>query len=71
MACFRFRTQDIDFNFINIRIWNGNGWVNGSKLDIVTLAEEPMVPLGSQIRLINCYLTLDRSNKVHAGVSSP
>jgi integrase len=63
MACLRFRTQDIDFDFINIRIWNGKGWGKRGKHDIVTLAEELMVPLRSQIQLVNHYLTLDRSNK--------
>jgi integrase len=67
MECLRLRTQDIDFDFMNIRIWNGKG---GKHL-IVTLAEELLIPLRSQIQLVNHYLSLDRSNKAYAGVYIP
>jgi integrase len=64
MECLRLRTQDIDFDFKNIRIWDGKG----GQHRVVTIAEELMIPLRSQIQLINHYLSLDRSDKAYAGV---
>jgi integron integrase len=67
MECLRLRTQDIDFDFKSIRVWNGKG----GKHRVVTLAEELLSPLRSQIQLVNHYLSLDRSNKSYAGVYMP
>jgi site-specific recombinase XerD len=67
MECLRLHTQDIDFDFMNISIWNGKG----GKHRIVTLAEELLILLRSQIQLVNHYLSLDRTNKAYAGVYMP
>jgi len=67
MECLRLRTQDIDFDFKNIRIWDGKG----GKHRVVTLEEDLMIPLRSQIQLVNHYLSLDRINKSYAGVYMP
>jgi integron integrase len=67
LECLRLRTHDIDFDFKNIRIWNGKG----GKHRIVTLAEELMSPLRSQIQLVNHYLSLDRKTKAYDGVYMP
>lgn len=67
MECLRLRTQDIDFDFKNIRVWNGKG----GKHRVVTLAEELSSPLRSQIQMVNHYLSLDRSNEAYAGVYMP
>ena len=67
MECLRLRTQDIDFDFKNVRVWNGKG----GKHRVVTLAEELTYPLRSQIQMVNHFLSLDRGNKSYAGVYMP
>lgn len=67
MECLRLRTQDIDFDFKNIRVWDGKG----GKHRVVTLADELLSPLRSQIQLVNHFLVLDRGNNSFAGVYMP
>ncbi|MBF7074633.1 integron integrase [Glaciecola sp. MH2013] len=67
MECVRLRTHDIDFDFKNIRVWNGKG----GKHRVVTLSDELLSPLRSQIQFVNHYLSLDRSNPDFGGVFMP
>ena len=67
MEWLRLRAQDIDFDFKNIRIWNDKG----GKHRIVTPSEDLVIPLRSQIQLLNYYLSLDRSSKAFTGVYMP
>jgi integron integrase len=65
--CIRLRTHDIDFDFKSVRVWDGKG----GKHRIVTLSDELIKPLRSQIQLVNHYLALDLTNKEFAGVYMP
>ena len=67
MEWLRLRAQDIDFDFKNIRIWNDKG----GKHRIVAPSEDLVIPLRSQIQLVNHYLSLDRSSKAFAGYTCP
>lgn len=61
------RIQDIDFDYLCVRIWNGKG----NKHRIVTLARELIPLLRNQIIQVNEYLKRDLNNKLFAGVWMP
>ncbi|GEK11736.1 integron integrase [Pseudoalteromonas peptidolytica] len=67
MEAVQLRVQDIDFDYKSIRIWNGKG----NKHRIVTLANELVPLLRSQIIQVNDYLQFDIRNEQYAGVWMP
>jgi len=67
MEAVKIRVHDIDFDYKNIRIWNGKG----NKNRIVTLAEELIPMLRNQIIQVDEYLQLDLKNDAYAGVWMP
>jgi integron integrase len=67
MECMRLRVKDIDFDYKNIRIFNGKG----GKHRIVTLSEKLIPALVSQISMVKAQLEKDKLNEEYAGVYLP
>lgn len=67
MEAIQLRVQDIDFDYKCLRIWNGKG----NKHRIVTLAQELIPLLRSQIMQVSEYLKLDVENEQYSGVWMP
>ena len=63
----RLRVQDIDFDHLQIQVWNGKG----SKHRLTTLAPELVEPLKHQVEQVRLYLGEDRRNGQFAGVYLP
>ena len=63
----RLRVKDIEFDYQQIRIWNGKGY----KHRITTLAPEIVPFLRNQISRVEFYLTQDVQNEQFAGVWLP
>lgn len=67
MECMRLRVKDIDFEFKNVRVWNGKG----GKHRVVTLSENLVEALIAQIKYVKCILQKDKLNANYAGVYLP
>jgi len=67
MEAVRLRIQDIDFDYLSIMIWQGKG----GKHRRVTLAQELVEPLKSQIHHAQQLFNQDINNKDYAGVYLP
>lgn len=67
MECVRLRVQDIDFDFLSIKVWYGKG----GKHRVVTLAEDLIPMLKLQIAKVKRYLTVDHENPDFCGVWLP
>jgi integron integrase len=63
----RLRVKDIDFDHLQIQVWNGKGF----KHRLTTLAPELSVTLQNQIDQVRLYLLEDRQNEQYAGVWMP
>ena len=63
----RLRVKDLDFDHLQIRVWNGKGF----KHRLTTLAPELVTPLKKQIKLIQRVLADDLENSQYAGVWMP
>lgn len=67
MEAVRLRTQDLDFDHFQVRVWNGKGF----KHRITTLAPELVDPVRAQIRRVSHLLEADLENPQYAGVWMP
>lgn len=67
MESVRLRVQDIDFDYLAIRIWQGKGGKNRT----VTLAKELVEPLKLQIQSAKLLYLQDINHKNYAGVWLP
>lgn len=63
----RLRVKDVDFNYHQLRIWQGKGFTNR----LTTLAPELNSGLRSQIKKVEYYLHRDLQNSNYAGVWMP
>ncbi len=63
----RLRAHDIDFDHLQVRIWNGKGF----KHRLTTLASEPVTALKRQIERVNHILADDLENQNYVGVWMP
>ena len=63
----RLRVKDLDFNHLELRIWNGKGF----KHRLTTLAPELVAPLRTQIQRVEHCLEEDLSLPTYAGVFMP
>ncbi len=63
----RLRVKDIDFDHLQIQVWNGKGF----KHRLTTLAPELKVTLQHQINQVSLFLLEDRENEQYAGVWMP
>jgi len=63
----RLRVGDIDFNHLQVRVWNGKGY----KHRLTTLAPELVPAIEKQIDLVKEYFESDIKNKEYAGVWMP
>jgi integron integrase len=63
----RLRVKDVDFEHLQIRVWNGKGF----KHRITTLAPECVEPLKQQIKRVALLLDEDLLNKRFSGVYLP
>ncbi|MGH1439936.1 MAG: integron integrase [Cellvibrionaceae bacterium] len=67
MECLRLRVGDVDFDFNQLRIWQGKG----NKHRLTTLAPELDSVLKNQIQHVRQLLEYDLSNEEYAGVWLP
>lgn len=67
MECMRLRVKDVDFDFKNIRVFNGKG----GKHRVVTLSDKLIEPLLAQARLVKSILEKDKMDDEYAGVYLP
>jgi len=67
MEALRLRVQDIDFDYLSVKVWQGKG----NKNRIVTLAEELVPALKNQISAVNQLFYCDIKNQEYAGVWLP
>jgi len=67
MECMRLRVKDIDFDFKNIRVFDGKG----GKHRVVTLSEKLIEPLKMQCKLVKSILEKDKLDSDYAGVFLP
>lgn len=67
MESVRLRVQDIDFDYLTVRVWQGKGAKNRN----VTLAKELIAPLKMQIANVEMLFQLDSSNPNYQGVYLP
>ena len=63
----RLRVNDIDFDQIQVRIWNGKGF----KHRLTTLAPELVHSLRHQIQKVTLQLKEDLQNRLYSGVWIP
>ena len=67
MEAVRLRVQDVDFNQLQLRIWNGKGF----KHRFTTLAPELAPTIKAQITKVRTYLDSDTALPTYAGVWMP
>ncbi len=67
MEAVRLRVKDVDFNHLQLRIWNGKGF----KHRLTTLAPELIPAIKQQITNVQDYLNQDLQIKHYAGVWMP
>ncbi len=67
MEAVRLRVQDIDFDHLAVRVWQGKG----AKNRCVTLAKELIAPLRKQISSVNLLFDIDIKNENYQGVYLP
>jgi integron integrase len=67
MECVRLRVQDIDFEYKNVRIWDGKG----GKHRVVTLAESLIPQLKTQVEFVKGVLANDCEVPAYQGVWMP
>jgi integron integrase len=67
LECARLRVKDLDFDHLQVQIWNGKGY----KHRLTTLAPELVPRLKDQIEQVKLYLQEDNSNEQFAGVWMP
>ncbi|WP_371195574.1 integron integrase [Glaciecola sp. SC05] len=67
MECMRLRIKDIDYDFKNIRVFNGKG----GKHRVVTMSDKLIQPLITQSKLVKSILDKDKLNAKYAGVYLP
>jgi integron integrase len=67
MEAVRLRTDDLDVDLKQVRVWNGKGF----KHRLTTLAVELLPLIEVQIKRVECFLINDRKNKAFAGVWMP
>lgn len=67
MECMRLRIKDIDYDFKNIRVFNGKG----GKHRVVTLSNQLLAPLITQAKLVKSILEKDKLHPQYAGVFLP
>ncbi|MGB0936546.1 MAG: integron integrase [Colwellia sp.] len=67
MEVMRLRVQDIDFNYLAVKIWSGKG----NKNRCVTLAKELIPQLKTQINYVKELYNQDMKNKDYGGVWLP
>ena len=63
----RLRVKDVDFDQLQIQVWNGKGF----KHRLTTLAPELTAPLKNQIERVRLFLSGDAENSQYAGVWMP
>ena len=63
----RLRVNDIDFDQVQIRVWNGKGY----KHRLTTLAPELVPVLHNQVQKVTLQLKEDLQNKLYSGVWMP
>ena len=63
----RLRVKDLDFDHLQIRVWNGKGF----KHRLTTLAPELVVPLKTHIEQVRLLLVDDLENRLYKGVWMP
>jgi integron integrase len=63
----RLRVNDIDFDQVQIRVWNGKG----HKHRLTTLAPELVPVLSDQVQKVTLHLKEDLQNKLYSGVWMP
>jgi integron integrase len=67
MEVVRLRTNDIDVDLKQVRVWNGKGF----KHRFTTMAVELLPMIEEQIKRVGSILLRDRNNKLFAGVWMP
>ena len=67
MEAVRLRVKDVDFDNLQIQVWNGKGY----KHRLTTLAPELVPSLRNQVAQVNCYLQEDSQIEQYAGVYMP
>jgi integron integrase len=67
MECLRLRVGDVDFDYMQLRIWQGKG----NKHRFTTLAPELIAPIKQQIEKVKIFLAGDINNSKYAGVWMP
>ena len=67
IECARLRVKDLDFEHLQVQIWNGKGY----KHRLTTLAPELVPRLKDQIQQVKHFLKEDNSNNQFAGVWMP
>ncbi len=67
IECARLRVKDLDFDHLQVQVWNGKGL----KHRLTTLAPELVPRLKDQIDQVKLKLKEDKSNKLYAGVWMP
>jgi len=67
MECVRLRVQDIDFDYKNVRIWDGKG----GKHRVVTLSEALIPALRTQVDVVRGVLNNDLMVSAYQGVWLP
>jgi len=63
----RLRVNDIDFDQVQVRIWNGKGF----KHRLATLAPELVPVLRNQVQKVSLQLKEDLQNKLYSGIWMP
>ena len=63
----RLRVNDIDFDQVQVRVWNGKGY----KHRLTTLAPELVAVLRDQVQKVTLQLKEDLQNKLYSGVWMP
>ncbi len=63
----RLRVKDVDFDHLQIQVWNGKG----SKHRLVTLAQELVAPLRLQVEQVHTLLLQDALVEDYAGAKLP
>ncbi|MBT3202931.1 MAG: integron integrase [Gammaproteobacteria bacterium] len=67
IECARLRVKDLDFDHLQVQVWNGKGF----KHRLTTLAPELVPRLKDQIEQVKLNLKEDKLNKQYAGVWLP
>jgi integron integrase len=67
IECARLRVKDLDFDHLQVQVWNGKGF----KHRLTTLAPELVPRLKDQIEQVKLILKEDKLNKQFAGVWMP